>query len=181
MKKAIPTIIFTILIILSYQSCTNTDSAADKTPAADKEKLVQEIKLLEDTLKAKADKQINRELARELVDKSVIFSEAFPEDELTPAYLFRAGNVAVGIGSFKEAVGYFEIIHQKYNSYDRAPDALFMEGFTYENHLNDKENAKRCYNDFLEKFPDDQLADQVRVVIENIDKTPEELVKSFQK
>lgn len=181
MRKVLPIIILTFMIFLGYQGCTNTSSESNKATIVDKEKLVQEIKQLEDTLKAKADKRIDRKLAKDLIKKSVAYSEAFPEDELSPAYLFRAGNVAVGISSFEEAVSYFEIIHQKYNNYERAPDALFLEGFTYENHLKDKENAKRCYNDFLERFPDDQLTDQVRVVLENIDKTPEELVKSFQK
>ncbi len=181
MRKVLPTIILTFMVFLGYQSCTNTSSESEKTSNVDKEKLVQEIKQLEDTLKAKADQKIDRNLARDLINKSVEFTQAFPEDVLSPAYLFRAGNVAVGISSFEEAASYFEIIHQKYTNYERAPDALFLEGFTYENHLKNKEKAKKCYNDFLERYPDNQLADQVKVVLENIDISPEELVKSFQK
>lgn len=165
---------------LFYQSCTNQSPDSTKAPAADRELLTLQIKQLEDTLRSKADMPIDRKLAKELILKSIAYAEAFPEDELSPAHLFRAGNVAIGIGSFEEAASYFEIIHQKYGGYERAPDALFLEGFTYENHLKNKEKAKICYNDFLKRFPDDQLADQVRVVLENIDKTPEELVKSFQ-
>lgn len=172
MKKLLPLTIVALLGILVFQSCSSDNK---------KEVLTQEIKVLEDTLKANATKQINKNLAKELIDKSVTYAEFFPEDEATPAYLFRAGNVAVGIGSFDEAIKLFETVYQKYPDFERAPDALFLEGFTYENHMNDIENAKRCYNDFLKRFPDDQLADQVRMVLENIGKSPEELVKSFQK
>ena len=181
MRKILPTLLFAIFSMLSYQSCTNSSTESEKSTGTDKEKLIQEIKVLEDTLESKATQQINRQLAKDLIDKSKLFAETFPDDELSPAYLFRAGNVAVGISLFDDAVNFFETVHQKYTSYDRAPDALFLEGFTYENHLNNIENAKRCYNEFLKRFPDDQLAEQVRVVLENIGKSPEELVKGFQK
>ena len=181
MEKKRFIIVLIFIGVMVFQSCTNSNPDSSKSPAIDKEQLTQQIKQLEDTLKAKAEQQIDRKLAKELINKSVAYVEAFPDDELSPAYLFRAGNVAVGISSFEEAANYFEMIHQKYTSYKRAPDALFLEGFTYENHLKDIEKAKKCYNDFLTRYPDDQLADQVRIVLENIDKTPEELVKSFQK
>jgi TolA-binding protein len=181
MRKVLQTTLIAFLSILVYQSCSNSNSGTEKTSATEKEKLVEEIKLLEDTLEAKATQQINRKLAKDLIDKSKMYAEAYPDDELSPAYLFRAGNVAVGISLFEDAVHLFETVYQKYIDYDRAPDALFLEGFTYENHMNDIENAKRCYNEFLKRFPDDQLADQVRVVLENIGKSPEELVKDFQK
>ncbi len=175
MRKSLQSIILFLLTFMVFQSCSNTNSSE-----VDKEQLVEEIKQLEDTLKANVALTIDQNLAKDLIRKNVLYAETFPEDELSPAYLFRAGNVAIGIGSFKEAVGFFEIIHQKYLNYNRAPEALFLEGFTYENHLKDLENAKKCYNDFLKKYPENQLAEQVRVVLENIGKSPEELVKSFQ-
>ncbi len=180
MRKILSIVVITSLCILVCQSCTNSGSETQKNPMTEKEKLVQEIKQLEDTLKANAEQKINRKLANDLIEKSKTFARVFPEDELSPAYLFRAGNVAVGIGSFEEAVNLFKNIHQNYTNYERAPDALFLQGFTYENHMNDLENAKICYDDFLNRFPEDQLADQVRVVLENIGKSPEELVKGFQ-
>ena len=180
MRKTLSIVVIVLFGTLGFKSCTSTSTDNQKTPAAEKEILIEEIKLLEDTLKANADQKINRKLAKDLIEKSKLFVENFPEDELSSAYLFRAGNVAVGISSFEEAVKLFETIHQKYQDYDRAPDALFLEGFTYENHMNDIENAKRCYNEFLTRFPEDQLADQVRLVLENIGKSPEELVKGFK-
>ena len=180
MRKVLSTIIIAFLSILVYQSCSNSASKTDNNSISEKEKLAQEIKILEDTLEAKATKEINRTLAKELIEKSKKYAETYPNDTLSPAYLFRSGNVAVGLGSFDEAVKYFETVHQKYADYERTPDALFLEGFTYENHMSDIENAKRCYNDFIKRFPDDQLAEQVKVVLANIGKSPEELVKGFQ-
>ena len=164
----------------SFSSCTSSNQDSQDTSSTDRESLVEEIKQLEDTLSAGSEQKIDRKLAVELLGKSTLFAEKFPEDEQSPAYLFRAGNVAVGIGAFEDAVGYFQAVHKKYESFHRAPDALFLEGFTYENHLKNIEKAKVCYQDFLTRFPDDELAEQVKLVLENIDKTPEELVKGFQ-
>ena len=181
MRKTIPTLIIAFLSVFFYQSCSNSSPDTEKVSAMSKEDLVKEIKLLEDTLKANETKQINLELAKELIEKSKTYAETYPDDELSPAYLFRSGNVSVGIGAFQEAIALFEAVHQNYEDYERAPDALFLEGFTYENHLNDIENAKKTYEAFLQRFPEDQLADQVRVVLQNLGKSPEELVKGFQK
>lgn len=176
MRKTFQVLIIALLSFWMSQGCSNSESSKQ----IDKEKLTLEIKNLEDTLQAKADQPIDQKLASKLIQKNITFTEVFPEDQMSPAYLFRAGNIAVGIGSFNDAVKYFERVHQNYSDYERAPDALFLEGFTYENHLKDINNAKKCYNDFLQQFPNNQLADQVRVVLQNIEKSPEELVKSFQ-
>ena len=181
MRKLLSALMIAMVSIFLFQSCSNSSSNSEQKAAIGKEDLVKEIKLLEDTLKTNESKQINLELAKSLIEKSKTYAENFPEDDLSPAYLFRAGNISVGIGSFQEAIALFEAVHQKYGDYDRTPDALFLEGFTYENHLNDIENAKKCYDEFLKRFPDNQLADQVRVVLQNLGKSPEELVKGFQK
>ncbi len=167
--------------VYSFSSCAGSGSDSEATSATDRESLAEQIKQLEDTLSANSDNKIDRKLAVELLNKSALFAETFPEDEQSPAYLFRAGNVAVGIGAFEDAVGYFQTVHKKYEQFQRAPDALFLEGFTYENHLKNIEKAKACYQDFLSRFPNDELAEQVKLVLESIDKTPEELVKGFQK
>lgn len=180
MRRINPLLLGVALALWIFQGCTSENPDSKKAPGIDKDSMVQQIKQLEDTLKANSDQHIDRNLAKALIDKSVTFAEAFPEDQFSPGFLFRAGNVAVGIGSFADAANYFEMVHQKYSSYERAPDALFLEGFTYENHLNNIEKAKECYTSFLSRFPDDELAEQVKIVLENIGKSPEELVKSFQ-
>ena len=52
-----------------------------------------------------------------------------------------------------------------------------MAGFILANDLKDFENAKQTYNLYLEKFPNGQLADDARVELENLGKSPEEILK----
>ena len=50
----------------------------------------------------------------------------------------------------------------------------------YENNLGDLNAAKSIYEQFLEKYPDDEFADDAAVSIKNLGKTPEELIKEFE-
>ena len=58
---------------------------------------------------------------------------------------------------------------------------MFLQGFTCDNQMRDVEGAKKYYNEFLLKYPDHEYVDQVKELLKNIDISPEELVKSFQK
>jgi hypothetical protein len=46
--------------------------------------------------------------------------------------------------------------------------------------LQDKDNAKRYYSMFLEKYPNHELAASAKTSLEQIDIPLEELVKKFQ-
>ena len=53
-------------------------------------------------------------------------------------------------------------------------------GFTYANLLKDFENAKYNYQRFIDKYPNHALVHDTKILIENLGKSPEELIKSFQ-
>ena len=53
---------------------------------------------------------------------------------------------------------------------------LFMAGFILANDLQDFDSAKETYELYLEKYPNGQLADDARVELENLGKTPEEIL-----
>ena len=55
--------------------------------------------------------------------------------------------------------------------------SLFMIGYLSANQLGDNTKAKRIYNEFLEKYPDDELVSSVKFELQNIGKRPEEIIK----
>ena len=55
-----------------------------------------------------------------------------------------------------------------------------MQGFVNENLLMDMDKAKYHYERFIKEYPNHALAKDTKVLIENLGKTPEELIKSFQ-
>jgi len=46
--------------------------------------------------------------------------------------------------------------------------------------LNELGRAKDIYTEFLKRFPKSNLADDAQASIDNLGKTPEELMKSFE-
>ncbi len=182
MKK---TIIFSFLILFcSAFSCNQGSSSVDDSSSKNvpsSKNLLKEIDALE--AKLRQAKLVTDEMpaAKELVKKSQTFSELHPQNEKTAAVLFKAADVARGIGEYGKAIQLWGKVWRGYPDFDKAPDAVFMQGFTYENNLMDIQNAKRYYLQFIEKYPKNPLREQVIIALKNLGKSPEDLIKEFQK
>jgi len=71
-------------------------------------------------------------------------------------------------------------LYDGYRSYEKAPQALFLAGFIYENDLKNLDKAKDMYNTFMKKYPNDTLAASVKFSLENLGKPADEIIKSFE-
>lgn len=175
-----------ILFCTAFLASCQNDAPSEGTPESvdlivESSTLAAEIRLLEDSLRNQNSPKLNKPAAFDLIAKSEAFAASFPKDPKAPALLFQAADVARGIGEYDLAIKHWTTVYTKYPEYDKAPDAYFLIGFTYENDVKDKDTAKKFYEDFITKYPDDNLVPQVKQLLKVIDKTPEELIKSFQK
>jgi tetratricopeptide (TPR) repeat protein len=118
---------------------------------------------------------INKISAQKYVDACEAYAIGLPKSEMSPEYLYRAGEMARTLNTYNKALSIFDWIIDKYPNYDKTPTTIFLKGFMLENELKNKEAAKVVYNEFLAKFPKNDLADDVSFLLENIDKTNEEL------
>ncbi|MCS7054286.1 MAG: hypothetical protein NZM09_11225 [Ignavibacterium sp.] len=75
--------------------------------------------------------------------------------------------------SQKIAQKYYYQIFEEYPKSNLAPKGLFMSAFILANELNEFEQAKKQYQLFLEKFPNDELAPSAKVELENVGLPPE--------
>ncbi len=57
---------------------------------------------------------------------------------------------------------------------------MYLKAYVYENYLGDLEHAKMIYIEFLEKYPDNEFADDAEISIQNLGKSPEELIRQFE-
>lgn len=151
-------------------------------PEEDRERtqLQQEIEALEKQLIEAVDVRKDREAALQLLEKSATYATTYPADSLSPIYLFKAADVARGAGEYGKAIKLWGDMWRTYEDHPRAPEALFLQGFTYDNHLRDAYQAGRYYRNFLEKYPDHPFAEQARQLLSVLDKSPEELVREFE-
>ena len=164
MKK----IISIILIVSAFASCKSA-----------KEKLSDKIKQGEKEMLNDSSQTVNRKKAQEMINLYSEYAGKYKEDTVAAEYLFRAGDISNGIGQYREAIGFYKQCSE-INTYSKQPVAFFLQGFIYETQLNDMQNAKRIYEEFLQKYPNHKLAQDVNFSLANLGKSPEELVKMFE-
>jgi len=72
---------------------------------------------------------------------------------------------------FNEAIVIFEKIIETTDNKDYAAKASFMIGFIYSENLEDYDNARKIFEDFLEKYPDNEsLIESARWELEHMGK-----------
>jgi TolA-binding protein len=81
-----------------------------------------------------------------------------------------------GKESLLKSVAVYKKIFNDYPKSREAENSLFMAGFILANELNDLDAAKETYELFIQKFPDGSLADDAEIELENLGKTPEEIL-----
>jgi len=123
---------------------------------------------------------INEQASRSYVDACEAYAMANPNSANAPVYLFKSAEVAKSLRSYTKAINSYDWIIQKYPNYEKAPTSLFLKGFMMENEIGNKEEAKKIYNSFLEKYGSHDLADDVKFLIENLDKSDEEILKMIE-
>ena len=134
---------------------------------------------MEKVLFSDVSKIPNPATADSMIKMYVSYADQFQDDTLAPEYLFRAGDIANGIGKPKDALGYFGRV-QRYPNYKKVSTALFLQGFVSENSLADIDGARRYYLKFLAQYPNHKLATDVKNSLANLGKTPEEMIRDFE-
>ena len=173
-------ILMSLLFMLSCGENNQSQAQKEQGKQADQSILQGSIEKLEAELSANTDGKVDQIKAQELIDKSVEYVKAFPNDTKSPVYLFRSAEVCVGIGQYESAIKHWEQVKKDYSNHEKAAIALFLQGFTCENQINDKNRAKKYYQDFLTRYPKHEYNDQVQMLLKNIDISPEELIKQFK-
>lgn len=103
-----------------------------------------------------------------------------PDNPRAPELLYEAARTAGYIRSFPKAVELYDWVYTRYPEYDKSSQALFMMAFTYDNEMRNVEKAKSLYEEFLKKYPNDDFADDAQVLLQNLGKSEEEVLKNLQ-
>jgi outer membrane protein assembly factor BamD (BamD/ComL family) len=144
-----------------------------------REKAIDNIKTTEKEVFSE-NGMIDRDRVDELIGIYIGFADEFPRDSLAPEYIFKAADIAMNTKRSREAVRYYDRILNDYPDYRKTPEALFLKGYVYENNLGRLDKAKEIYEAFIEKYPDNEFADDAEVSLKFLGKSPEELIKIFQ-
>ncbi len=94
--------------------------------------------------------------------------------------LMQAAGVAKTSNDPNKAIQLYYMVAEKLPPHAAQANALFMVGFIY-NELGDLTKAKATYEDFLRRYPNNQLAESARMEIKNLGKTPEQILEAAGK
>jgi TolA-binding protein len=108
------------------------------------------------------------------------FATQFPDDSVTPKFLFKAASLAMSSRQYQRALGFYDNVYTKYPNFNQAPDCIFVEGFIYDSFLKDTAKAHAKYQEVITKFPNNNLAQQAKAAIAALGKSDEELIKEFE-
>jgi len=123
---------------------------------------------------------LNTDKVNELITAYIAFADKFKDDTLAPSYIFKAGDIAMNTNRSMEAIRFYDRILNDYPDYRKAPEALFLKGYVYENNLGRLDKAKEIYESFIAKYPTNEFADDAEVSLKYLGKSPEELIEIFQ-
>lgn len=169
--KKISAFLFATTLLLACQS--------ERNPAQNK--LLKEIKTLEEQLVKAEDASKDRDAALLLIEKTMQYAKDYPQDTLTPMLLFKAGDVAKGAREYGKAVQLWGQVWRDYGKHRKAPMALFLQGFTFDSDLGDPVMAAKYYKKLLTAFPNDTLlVSQTKQLLKVVDVKPADLIKQYE-
>ncbi len=123
----------------------------------------------------------NRQIAQEFVTTVENFALMNPKSETAPKFLIDAATISGNLGSGGKTLELFRTVYQRFPNHKKAGDAKFYEAFTYDSNLKDYKKAEVAYKAFIAEYPEHEFVDQANVMLQNLGKSDEELLKSLGK
>ena len=114
-------------------------------------------------------------------EASEAFALSHPQDTMSGVFLFNAAELLREVGSTPDALELYAWIYNFFPTYSKASSALFMSAFTIDQTLKKPQEAKELYQLMIDKYPDDELADDAKFMLENMGKNNSELLKQINK
>ncbi|MFZ1731344.1 MAG: tetratricopeptide repeat protein [Bacteroidota bacterium] len=74
----------------------------------------------------------------------------------------------------------YELVAEKYPQSEYGHRALFAAAYTYANDIGNLERGREAYEKYLKQYPDSSMASTAKFELDNLGKSPEELLESLQ-
>jgi TolA-binding protein len=160
-----------LAMVIAVASCNQANKSAEPTIAQLEKELFDEEVIFTEEGKQKALK---------LSQLYITYADENPLDTLSATYLFKAADITMNMGSAAKAIELYNRVIYSYPDFRKAPECLFLVAYIYENNFANYGKAKELYEQFIQLYPENEFADDASISIENMGKSPEELIKEFE-
>ena len=100
--------------------------------------------------------------------------------KMTEREIFDEAQKLQSESNFEKSAELYQKLLKDYPESRYYASALFMLGFLYANDIKDIDKASTYYNEFLKKFPDHELTDDVEFELKNLGKPITDIDKVIQ-
>lgn len=172
-----------LILLLNAVFLTGCQTDGAKAPAAETMDAATLSKKIEETrnlIYNEKDNKFDSQKAMDYIQYCQSFAEAAPQDPNAAKYLFQAAETARSIKKYNRALTIYDQIYKDFSSYSKAPQAMFLKAFTLDSEMQQYDKAKVLYQEFMEKHPQDEFADDTKFLLENLGKSDEEIIKQFE-
>lgn len=169
-----------LLMACGNAETTTEAQAEEKSPEQVKEELVLEITKMEEDLMAKMRTEFDDNMARNLVKFYTQYADNNPKDSISAEYLFKAGEVCIGLKDYKMAIANFQRIYDNFPSYNKRVESLYLVGFVHDEYLDQYAQAQDFYQKLIDDHPDHSFADDAQASIETLGLSDEEIIQRFE-
>lgn len=139
------------------------------------------INIGEQITKGEVDKfGINRNAALRYVDACEAYALVYPNAPDAPSQLYKAAEIAKTIQTLPKLLSIYDWVIERYPNYEKTPTMYFLKGFVLENDLKNDVEAKKVYEEFIAKFPNHELRDDIDFLLEHLGKSDEEIRKIIE-
>ena len=170
MKSFIPIIIVCLLSLLCFSEGFGQEQTLIK----------QKIETLEKQLMQNTE-TLNIPLANQLIQQYKAYSFQFKADTTSASYLMKAADISRGIGKCSQSIVLLEKAKMNYPKVKETENILFLQGYIFENCLQDVPKAKQKYEAFIQKYPNHRLTTIAKTSLQYLGKSPAELLKLIEK
>ena len=140
-----------------------------------------EIDKLETELKESSKKNIaDTTKVKQLLADYRAYAKNFPTDSLTPAYMMKAAKFYDFISLPDSAIYYYGAVYANFPTFPKANLALFSEAYLYANEKQNLPKASSLYKEYLAKYPNTSLAKSVELELNNLGKSPEQIMAELE-
>jgi hypothetical protein len=167
------------LLTDNYPKSTKAKIAADNLPS-DMKALQMQIKDAEEKVRnfVLSDSDLPSKLIKDYVSLAQLHA-IFVGDTSSTDYLLKAAAVARGYGNEKMANLLYSWIESDFPNSENAPKALFERAFMWDQ-LKNVELSETLYQRFIRKYKSHKLNSQVKMLLENVNLSDEEILKRLE-
>lgn len=140
-------------------------------------KELKQINLMEDSLR-QATFVADSATSAKMMSLYLQFAKDFPNDTLTPGYLYNASDLALNIGQYATSLNCLKQIIDNYPDFNEASTCYFLIGNAYEESGN-LDSAVIAYNEFIRLYPDHPLAESAQFAVKNIGLPLDQVLKNI--